>query len=50
MPFEPKFTITPNYCQCLSAWVKEGFIVIIDSSKKTRKYGLAREFMTIFDE
>lgn len=28
----------------LSAWVSDGFIVITDSAKKTRKYGLAVEF------
>lgn len=31
----------------LSAWVEQGVIVVIDSAKKTRRYGLAEEFRKV---
>lgn len=34
----------------LSDWVEERFIIIVDSAKKSRKYGIANEFINIFDE
>lgn len=33
----------------LSAWVDNGFLVIADPAKKSRKYGLATEFQAILD-
>ena len=28
----------------LAAWAENGFVVVLDSAKKTRKYGIAGEF------
>ncbi len=31
----------------LSAWVEDGFVVVVDPSKKSRKYGLAEHYQSI---
>ena len=31
----------------LSRWVEDGFLLVADPAKKTRKYGLAKEFQEI---
>ena len=31
----------------LSAWVEDGFLLVADAAKKSRKYGLANEFWEI---
>jgi DNA replicative helicase MCM subunit Mcm2 (Cdc46/Mcm family) len=31
----------------LSRWVENGFLLVADPAKKTRKYGLAKEFQEI---
>lgn len=33
----------------LRAWTKEGLLVIVDPARKSRRYGLAREFQTLLE-
>jgi Fic family protein len=31
----------------LTAWVDDGFVVVVDPAKRTRKYGLSSEFVAV---
>jgi hypothetical protein len=46
---ETRFTISQRMARnLLSAWVADGFLVVLDPARKSRKYGLANRFARLF--
>ena len=45
---ERLFTISPRTARSLTQqWTEAGFLVVIDAAKKSRKYGLAAEYLDL---